>query len=121
MNGQWECDYDFETFIKYVQNHGAIVQLEKNIDSIMLDEKKWNLQEIINTLFNGNIELAVFILTRLNWLCSKADAEEFEALRAQCEQKIDVYIEKLKKIEGNIAKNKAQCEAQKTEPEEEQK
>ena len=87
----------------------------------MLDEK-WKLHDIIDTFFYGNMELAVFILTRLNWLCSKVDAEKFETLREQYEQKIDEYIEKLKKIEGNIAKNKVESyESKNRETEEEQK
>lgn len=99
-------DSDFEILIKYVQSNDNIVQLEKRIRAMIQGGKceKGDLYFIRDTYLNGNVDLTVYILTRLNLLYSNADAQEFERLREQYEQKIDKYLERLNKLEESRTK-----------------
>lgn len=72
--------------------------------------KKGDLNFIRDTYLNGNVDLTVFMLTRLNLLYSDKDAEEFATLRTQYEQKIDEYLERLKNIEESAAQKKSSDE-----------
>ena len=105
MSGQWIVDNDFETFMKYMQNNCSIVQLEKEIQEIT-SRKKVNIKFIIDRYFNGNINLGVYILTRLNLTYTGSDAQEYEMIKKQYEQKLDEYLKRLEQIENKRAKAK---------------
>jgi len=123
--GQWVYDYNFEALIKYVLGENKVNLLEKSVRALVKNGecKQEDIQFIKDTHFHENISLTVYVLTRLNLLYSNSDAEEFEILRTEYEQEIDKYLEKLRAIEENIAKNKAESYElqQKRETEDEQK
>ena len=125
MIGQWVYDYNFEALIKYVLGENKVNLLEKSVRALVKNGecKQEDIQFIKDTHFHENISLTVYVLTRLNLLYSNSDAEEFEILRTEYEQEIDKYLEKLRAIEENIAKNKAESYElqQKRETEDEQK
>jgi len=123
--GQWVYDYNFEALIKYVLGENKVNLLEKSVRALVKNGecKQEDIQFIKDTHFHENISLTVYVLARLNLLYSNSDAEEFEILRTEYEQEIDKYLEKLRAIEENIAKNKAESYElqQKRETEDEQK
>lgn len=125
MIGQWVYDYNFEALIKYVLGENKVNLLEKSVRALVKNGecKQEDIQFIKDTHFHENISLTVYVLTRLNLLYSNSDAEEFEILRTEYEQEIDKYLEKLRAIEENRAKNKAESYElqQKRETEDEQK
>lgn len=68
--------------------------------------KRGTLNDIKDKCFNGNVELTVYILTRLGLYFRKSDVKKFEMLRTKYEQKVDKYLERLKNIEENIVRNR---------------
>ena len=124
-DGQWVQDNNFELLLNNVENAAITATTQVNVGALVKNGecKKEKLKEIIDIQLGGNVELAVYILTRLNLLYTKGSVRDFRTLRTQYEQKIDEYLEKLHTIEENIVKNKAECYEvlQNSEIEEEQK
>lgn len=108
MNGQWLQDEEFDTLIRNVENNYITYESEACVKALLQGRacKRGTLNDIKDKCFNGNVDLTVFILTRLKLYFRKSDVKKFEMLRIQYEQKVDKYLERLQNIEENIVRNR---------------
>lgn len=113
-DGEFVADNNFLKVLDIIEDSSEIIKwYEGNTDRYVSDGKcrKGNIDLIKEKVFNENTDLMLYTVSRMNLTYHPGyDMRAYNIMKAEYEQKIDKYLERLYSIENNRRKSKVNSE-----------